>query len=127
MKRLVGSNQYQQRWGPDLVVPQRPALQGPQAAPDADDWATQARVASTPGAPAPVLARLATSPHWEMRWRVARNPGCPPQVLAALAGDIDPEVRQAVAANPACPPGLLRVLLHDEDGWVRRAAMRAPR
>jgi hypothetical protein len=149
-RRRVGSNQYQDRWGPDLCAPDRD-LGVPKSAPErrrcGQIWGGRCRCwvrppdythgehpppearwarARDPACPPAVLQALARDPSWRVRRLVARNPASLPQVLATLAGDPDPGVRQVVASNRACPPGALEQLAGDPNEWVRWAVARNP-
>jgi len=146
----VGSNQYRERWGPDLPAPDR-GLAVPEDPPERrrcgeiwgtgcrawvgpPDWshgnhpAKEARwaVAQHPGCPPQALEWLAEDPMAWVRGGVARNPQSPPQLLQLLARDPEWRVRRAVAGNPACPPQVLRALARDRDEQVRVAALANP-
>jgi len=122
-RRQVGSNQHQQRWGPDLPAPQRDLEAGdpPERARCGGMWGTRCRAWVQP-------------PTWthggghgeRARWQSAGNPQCSPQVLELLAGDPNWTVRQRVVQNPGCPLPLLQQLARDPDRFVRRAAARHP-
>jgi len=149
-RRLVGSNQYRTRWGPDLPAPDR-GVGAPESAPKrlrcGEVWGGRCRTwvrppnyfhgdhpdgqsfwkrISDPACPPQVLQGLAEYPDAAVRRGTAGNPASPPQLLGQLAEDPDEEVRQAVAGNPACPPQLLGRLARDPNEQVRGAARANP-
>jgi hypothetical protein len=86
----------------------------------------RAAVASSPRAPADLLAALGRDASPIVRERVALNEHAPADLLIALAGDPEPQVRHGAARNRSTPAATLAQLADDPDEGVRSMARSNP-
>jgi len=139
-RRRVGSNQYQERWGPDLPAPSRdqqlvqlalqqdptgtrdspPVPEAPEGVRCGEVWGTGCR--AWVGPPDYTHGSHPGERQWRRR---AQDPECPPWLHQLLLAD--PERRGVALANPLCDPQVLAQAARDPDWRVRAGAGANPR